>query len=121
MMSDTERLCGARSGMNQRTTLVVCGDAAEGYGDSMYEGVLYCGGRIAEPGSDTLVEEPSAQELAWLAERKRAWEERTGPRWAAVAQLAASPILLTCVAVLMAGSAARLAGNTYKAFIYFRF
>ena len=59
--------------------------------------------------------------LAWLAERKRAWEERTGPRWAAVAQLAASPILLTCVAVLMAGSAARLAGNTYKAFIYFRF
>ena len=60
---------GAMSGfMNQRTTLVVCGDAAEGFGDSMYEGVLYCGGRIAELGSDTLVEEPSAQELAWLAE-----------------------------------------------------
>ena len=41
---------GAMSGfMNQRTTLVVCGDAGEAFGDSMYEGVLYCGGEIAEP------------------------------------------------------------------------
>jgi len=53
--------------MNQRTTLVVCGDAGEAFGDSMYEGVLFCGGEIANLGSDTLVEEPSPEELAWLA------------------------------------------------------
>ena len=48
---------GAMSGfMDQRTTLVVCGDAGEAFGDSMYEGVLYCGGAIADVGSDTLVE-----------------------------------------------------------------
>jgi methylamine---glutamate N-methyltransferase subunit B len=61
---------GAMSGfMNQRTVLVVCGDAAEGFGDSMYEGVLFCGGRIAGAGSDTVLEPPSADELAWLAEQ----------------------------------------------------
>ena len=53
--------------MDQRTTLVVCGDAGEAFGDSMYEGVLYCGGEIADLGSDTLVEEPDADELAMLA------------------------------------------------------
>ena len=59
---------GAMSGfMDQRTTLVVCGDAGEAFGDSMYEGVLYCGGTIADVGSDTLVEGPSADELAMLA------------------------------------------------------
>ena len=59
---------GGMSGfMDQRTTLVVCGDAGEAFGDSMYEGVLYCGGRIADLGSDTLVEEPGADELAMLA------------------------------------------------------
>ena len=31
--------------MNQRTRVVVCGDAGPGFGDSMYEGELYCGGR----------------------------------------------------------------------------
>jgi glutamate synthase domain-containing protein 3 len=59
---------GAMSGfMDQRTMLVVCGDAGEAFGDSMYEGVLYCGGTIADVGSDTLVEVPSADELAMLA------------------------------------------------------
>ena len=54
--------------MNQRTRLVVCGDAGPGFGDSMYEGELFCGGRIAELGSDTVCEPPSAEELAWLAD-----------------------------------------------------
>ena len=59
---------GSMSGfMDQRTTLVVCGDAGEAFGDSMYEGVLYCGGAIADVGSDTLVEGPDADELAMLA------------------------------------------------------
>jgi hypothetical protein len=34
----------------------------------MYEGELYCGGEIAGLGSDTVVEEPGAEELAWLEE-----------------------------------------------------
>jgi methylamine---glutamate N-methyltransferase subunit B len=54
--------------MNQRTTLVVCGDAGPAFGDSMYEGVLFCGGRIADLGSDTVVEEPTADERTMLAE-----------------------------------------------------
>jgi len=52
--------------MNQRTTLVVCGDAGPGFGDSMYEGELYCGGEIESLGSDTLVEQPDGEQLAWL-------------------------------------------------------
>lgn len=53
--------------MNQRTRLVVCGDAGEAFGDSMYEGELFCGGEIASLGSDTIEEEPTAEDTAWLA------------------------------------------------------
>lgn len=69
--------------MNQRTRLVVCGDAGEAFGDSMYEGELFCGGEIANLGSDTLLEEPTDEESAWLAETlepfglgpKRTWRK----------------------------------------------
>jgi glutamate synthase domain-containing protein 3 len=54
--------------MNQRTRLVVCGDAGEAFGDSMYEGELFCGGEIASLGSDTLEEQPTGEDAAWLAE-----------------------------------------------------
>ena len=54
--------------MNQRTRVVVCGDAGPGFGDSMYEGELFCGGEIASLGSDTLVEKPGGEDLAWLEE-----------------------------------------------------
>jgi methylamine---glutamate N-methyltransferase subunit B len=54
--------------MMQKGRLVVCGDAAEAFGDSMYQGELFCGGDIADLGSDTLVEEPSDEDLAWLAD-----------------------------------------------------
>ncbi|MGN6378261.1 MAG: glutamate synthase [Gaiellales bacterium] len=53
--------------MNQRTTLVVCGDAGPAFGDSMYEAELFCGGQVADLGSDTVVEEANAEELAMLA------------------------------------------------------
>jgi hypothetical protein len=55
----------------------------------MYEGELFCGGAIADLGSDTVVEEPTGEELAWLAELtephglapKRAWRKvRSGGR-----------------------------------------
>jgi glutamate synthase domain-containing protein 3 len=54
--------------MMQKGRLVVCGDAGEAFGDSMYEGELFCGGDIADLGSDTLVEEPTEEDLAWLAD-----------------------------------------------------
>ena len=37
-----------------------------GFGDSMYEGVLYCGGRIDEPRLGHRSRSPDADELAWL-------------------------------------------------------
>lgn len=54
--------------MMQKGRLVVCGDAAEAFGDSMYQGELFCGGEIKDLGSDTLLEEPTDEEIAWLAE-----------------------------------------------------
>ena len=53
--------------MMQKGRLLVCGDAGEAFGDSMYEGELFCGGDIADLGSDTLLEDPSDEELAWIA------------------------------------------------------
>jgi len=75
--------------MAQKGRIVVCGDAAEAFGDSMYQGELFCGGEIADLGSDTVVEDPSDDELGWLAETlepfslgpKRAWRKvRSGGR-----------------------------------------
>jgi glutamate synthase domain-containing protein 3 len=54
--------------MMQKGRLVVCGDAAEAFGDSMYQAELFCGGDIKDLGSDTLLEEPAEEELAWLAD-----------------------------------------------------
>jgi glutamate synthase domain-containing protein 3 len=54
--------------MMQKGRLVVCEDAGEAFGDSMYLGELFCGGDIKDLGSDTLVEAPTDEELAWLAD-----------------------------------------------------
>lgn len=54
--------------MMQKGRLIVCGDAGEAFGDSMYQGELFCGGEIRDLGSDTVLEEPTAEELAWIAE-----------------------------------------------------
>lgn len=69
--------------MMQKGRFVVCGDAGEAFGDSMYQGELFCGGEIADLGSDTLLEEPSEEDLAWLADTcnpfglgpKREWKK----------------------------------------------
>jgi glutamate synthase domain-containing protein 3 len=59
--------CGYMSGfMAQKGALVVCGDTGEAFGDSMYETVCYVGGRIADLGTDALVSEPSAEDIAFL-------------------------------------------------------
>lgn len=55
--------CGYMTGfMGQKGRIIVCGDAGPALGDSMYETVIYVGGRILELGNDAVVEEASAQE-----------------------------------------------------------
>jgi glutamate synthase domain-containing protein 3 len=44
----------------------VCGDAGDALADSMYDGVVFVGGKIASLGNDAVIEEPSSQELSWL-------------------------------------------------------
>jgi glutamate synthase domain-containing protein 3 len=60
--------------MMQKGRLVICGDAGEALADSMYEGVVFVGGRIAALGNDAVVQEPTAEERAALAELLRAYE-----------------------------------------------
>jgi methylamine---glutamate N-methyltransferase subunit B len=57
--------CGYMTGfMMQRGRIIVCGDAADALADSMYEGVVFVGGEIAALGSDAVVSDASAAELA---------------------------------------------------------
>lgn len=59
--------CGYMAGfMAQKGTLIVCGDAGEAFGDSMYSAVCFVGGRIAELGTDAVVEEPTGEEADFL-------------------------------------------------------
>src|SRR5262249_52027406 len=56
--------CGYMTGfMMQRGTIIVCGDAGEALADSMYEGVVFVGGAVAELGNDAVVAEPTPTEL----------------------------------------------------------
>jgi glutamate synthase domain-containing protein 3 len=59
--------CGYMAGfMMQKGRIVVCGDAGDALADSMYEGVVFVGGKIASLGNDAVVEEPTAEDRAWL-------------------------------------------------------
>ncbi len=61
--------CGYMAGfMMQKGRIVVCGDAGDALADSMYEGVVFVGGQIASLGNDAVIEEPTAEERAWLHE-----------------------------------------------------
>lgn len=61
--------CGAMAGfLMQKGRLVICGDAGDGLADSMYEGIVFVGGQIASLGNDAVIEEPTAEERAWLHE-----------------------------------------------------
>jgi methylamine---glutamate N-methyltransferase subunit B len=61
--------CGYMAGfMMQKGRIVVCGDAGDALADSMYEGVVFVGGRIASLGNDAVVEEPTAEDRAALAD-----------------------------------------------------
>src|SRR3989449_7597227 len=59
--------CGYMAGfMAQKGTLIVCGDAGEAFADSLYETVCFVGGRIAELGTDAVVDAPTREEAAFL-------------------------------------------------------
>ena len=60
--------------MAQRGSLVVCGDAAEALGDSIYEARLYVRGKVDSLGADCIEKEMTdhhAEKLARLLERAR--------------------------------------------------
>ena len=57
--------CGYMTGfMMQRGRIVVCGNGGPALADSMYEGVVFVGGEIAELGNDAVVSDATAEELA---------------------------------------------------------
>jgi glutamate synthase domain-containing protein 3 len=61
--------CGYMAGfMMQKGRIIICGDAGDALADSMYEGVVFVGGQIASLGNDAIVEEPTADDRASLAE-----------------------------------------------------
>jgi glutamate synthase domain-containing protein 3 len=61
--------CGYMAGfMMQKGTLVICGSAGEALADSMYEGVVFVGGKIEALGNDAVIEDPTPEELARLAD-----------------------------------------------------
>ena len=47
--------------------MIVCGDAADGIGDSMYEGTVYVGGQVASLGADCIEAEMGADDRELLA------------------------------------------------------
>lgn len=59
--------CGYMAGfMMQKGRIVVCGNAGDALADSMYEGTVFVGGAIEALGNDAVIEEPTAEDAAWL-------------------------------------------------------
>jgi glutamate synthase domain-containing protein 3 len=65
--------------MMQKGRIVVCGDAGDALADSMYEGVVFVGGKIEALGNDAVIEEPTAEEAASLTDLLATYEV-SGPR-----------------------------------------
>ena len=49
--------------------MIVCGDAGEGLGDSLYEGVIFVAGAIAELGHDAVEEAPTDEDKTMISDR----------------------------------------------------
>ena len=61
---------GAFSGfMMQRGRMIILGDAGPNLGDSMYDGIIYVGGKIKELGVDAVDAEMTDLDAAWLARK----------------------------------------------------
>jgi methylamine---glutamate N-methyltransferase subunit B len=63
---------GAFSGfMMQRGRMVVLGDAGKNLGDSMYDGIIYVGGKIESLGVDAVDAEMTESDVGWLTRKLR--------------------------------------------------
>jgi glutamate synthase domain-containing protein 3 len=59
--------CGYMAGfMMQKGRIIICGDTADALADSMYEGLVYVGGKIEALGNDAVVEPTAPDEYAAL-------------------------------------------------------
>ncbi|MGQ0668958.1 MAG: glutamate synthase [Actinomycetota bacterium] len=67
--------------MMQAGTLVIGGEAGEGLGDSMYAGDIFVGGQIKGLGADTVVRDPTDEELARLAKLLGSMSHETDRDW----------------------------------------
>jgi glutamate synthase domain-containing protein 3 len=52
--------------MMQRGRMVILGDAGKNLGDSMYDGTIYVGGKIASLGVDAVEEDMTEPDAEWL-------------------------------------------------------
>ena len=57
--------------MMQRGRMVILGDAGKNLGDSMYDGIIYVGGKIESLGVDAVDGEMSALDVDWLSRKLR--------------------------------------------------
>ena len=60
--------------MMQRGRMVICGDAGENLGDSMYDGTIYVGGAIRSLGVDAVPGEMTDLDIAWLKRKLGQYE-----------------------------------------------
>jgi methylamine---glutamate N-methyltransferase subunit B len=65
--------------MAQRGNLIVCGDAGDALGDSIYEARLYVKGRVASLGADCIEKEMRAEHLADLERLLKAAKRKEKP------------------------------------------
>jgi glutamate synthase domain-containing protein 3 len=65
--------------MGQAGRLVVCGDAGDALGDSLYEARIYVRGRVKSLGADCVEKEVRGEHLAELAELLKAGERDEDP------------------------------------------
>jgi len=52
--------------MMQRGRMVILGDAGKNLGDSMYDGTIYVGGKVADLGVDAVEEDLTEFDCGWL-------------------------------------------------------
>jgi formylmethanofuran dehydrogenase subunit C len=71
--------------MMQRGRMIICGNVGRAAGDSMYDGEIFVGGEIASLGVDTLLEVPTAQELAEITADLERYGLSTDRDWKKIA------------------------------------
>ena len=67
----------------QKGRIIICGDAGEAVGDSMYESLIYVGGKVASVGTDAKLVEAGDEEKKWLGEtlERLKLKTRNGVSW----------------------------------------